>query len=71
MSKYEPLWRYLQERGGAEFMLTYTEIAEVLGFEIDHAFLTYKKEAAAFGYSVGKISMKEKTVAFKKNEGET
>ncbi|GHU87491.1 hypothetical protein FACS1894202_01880 [Clostridia bacterium] len=69
MSKYEPLWQQLQERGEAEFKMTYVEIAAVLGFELDHSFLTYKKETAAFDYAVGKISMKEKTVAFKKNEG--
>jgi hypothetical protein len=30
--------------------------------------LTYKKEAAQFGYRVGKISMKEKHVTFHKEE---
>jgi hypothetical protein len=49
--------------------MTYDEIKAVLGFDIDHSFLTYKKEAAAFGYSVGKISMKEKHVSFIKAEG--
>jgi hypothetical protein len=68
MSKYEPLWKHIQERGEGEFKLTYAEIAAVLGFEIDHSFLTYKKEAAAFGYTVGKISMKEKHVTFKRIE---
>ena len=33
---------------------------------INHSFLTYKKEAKEFGYEVGKISMKEKTVIFNK-----
>jgi hypothetical protein len=31
--------------------------------------LTHKKEAAAYGYQVGKISMKEQHVTFQKNEG--
>jgi hypothetical protein len=44
--------------------LTYDEIKTIVGFDIDHAFLTYKKEAAQFGYPVGKISMKEKHVTF-------
>lgn len=35
---------------------------------IDHAFLTYKKELAAYGYRVEKISMKAKTVAFRRVE---
>ena len=62
MSKYEPLWKYLKEN----YKLSYEEIKNIIGFEIDHSFLTYKKEAKKFGYEVGKISMKEKTVIFNK-----
>jgi hypothetical protein len=47
----------------------YEQIEAVLGFQIDHSFLTYKKEAAGFGYMVGKISMKEKHIAFDKLDG--
>ncbi|GHV20186.1 hypothetical protein FACS18949_00730 [Clostridia bacterium] len=64
MSKYEPLWKHLQSNGSATLKLTYNEIEAVLGFPIDHSFLNAKKEAAAFGYTVGKISMKEKHVTF-------
>ena len=49
-----------------EYKLTYDEIKNILGFEIDHSFLTYKKELKEYGYEVGKISMKEKTVKFHK-----
>lgn len=49
-----------------EYKLTYAEIKNILGFEIDHSFLTYKKELKEYGYEVGKISMKEKTVKFHK-----
>ena len=49
-----------------EYNLTYAEIKNILGFEIDHSFLTYKKELKEYGYEVGKISMKEKTVKFHK-----
>jgi hypothetical protein len=41
----------------------------IFGLPIDHSFLTYKKEAKAFGYEVGKISMKDKYVNFKKLNG--
>ncbi|MDR1344765.1 MAG: hypothetical protein LBJ39_05360 [Tannerellaceae bacterium] len=68
MSKYEPLWKHLQAGGIETLKLTYDEIKAVLGFDIDHSFLTYKKEAAQFGYRVGKISMKEKHVTFHKEE---
>ena len=49
-----------------EYKLTYDEIKNILGFEIDHSFLIYKKELKEYGYEVGKISMKEKTVKFHK-----
>ena len=60
MSKYEPLWNYLKENKKESYKLTYEEIKNVLGFEIDHSFLSYKKELKDYGYEVGKISMKEK-----------
>ena len=66
MSKYEPLWDYIKENQKDNCTLTYEEIKSILGFEIDHSFLTYKKELKNYGYQVSKISMKEKTVIFNK-----
>ena len=66
MSKYVPLWKYLKENNKEEYNLSYEEIKNIIGFEIDHSFLTYKKEAKEYGYEVGKISMKEKTIMFNK-----
>ncbi len=66
MSKYEPLWEYLKNNGKQSYKLSYKEIKDILGFEIDHSFLTYKKEAKEYGYEVGKIAMKEKMVNFNK-----
>lgn len=66
MSKYNPLWEYVQKNGSPAFKLSFAEIHSVLGIEIDHAFLTYKKDLATYGYKVGKISLKEQTVAFVK-----
>ena len=66
MSKYEPLWKYLKEANKESYKLSYDEIKKVLGFEIEHSFLTYKKELKEYGYEVGKISMKEKTIIFNK-----
>ncbi len=68
MSKYEPLWKWIGEHGTVQFQLTYAEIEEILSFPIDHSFLTYKKELLRFGYQVGKISMKARTVTFEKLE---
>ena len=64
MSKYEPLWKYLEDNNKERYILSYEEIKNILGFEINHSFLTYKKEAKEYGYEVGKISMKERTVFF-------
>jgi hypothetical protein len=68
MSKYEPLWKHLQScaDGRDTFTLTFDEIHNVLGFDIDHSFLNAKKEATQFGYQAGKISLKEKHVTFHK-----
>lgn len=68
MSKYEPLWKWIDTHGTAQFQLTYAEIEEILGFPIDHSFLNCKKELLSFGYQVGKISMKAQTVTFEKLE---
>lgn len=66
MSKYESLWKYLKENNKEEYKLSYEEIRKILGFGIDHSFLTYKKESKEYGYEVSKISTKEKTIIFKK-----
>lgn len=66
MSKYEPLWNYIKNSNKESLKLSYDEIKDVLGFEIDHSFLTFKKELTEYGYEVSKISMKEKLVIFNK-----
>ncbi|WP_295868826.1 hypothetical protein [uncultured Oscillibacter sp.] len=66
MSKYDPLWEAVRERGEQSFKLTFEEIQHIAGIPIDHSFLRYKKELAEYGYQVGKISMKEQTVAFQR-----
>ena len=66
MSKYDCLWKWIKENGTDSFKLTYAEIEKIAGLSIDHSFLTYKKELLEYGYRVGKVSMKEKTVAFEK-----
>lgn len=66
MNKYEPLWKYLKDNKKEEYKLTYEEIKNILGFPVDHSFLTYKKELNDYGYVVKKISMKEKCILFDK-----
>lgn len=66
MSKYNKLWEFIHTQNKAESVLSFDEIKEILGFEIDHSFLTYKKELKKFSFSVKKISLKEKKVIFVK-----
>lgn len=64
MSKYEKLWKYIQESGKEQLTLTFDEIKEIAGVPIDHSFLKYKKELPQYGYEVKKISMKAQMVIF-------
>ena len=66
MSKYNALWEYVKNKGDANFTLTFDEIQNVCGIPIDHSFLNFKKELEAYGYKVGKISLKNQTVTFER-----
>ena len=66
MSKYQPLWEHIQAINADSLRLSYEEMQHILGFPIDHSFLTYKKELPAYGWNVKKISMKEETVLFER-----
>ena len=66
MSKYQPLWEHIQTMNADKLNLSYGEIQNILGFPIDHSFLTYKKELPACGWNVKKISMKEENVLFER-----
>ena len=66
MSKYEPLWNWIKENSTDSFKLTFDEIEKIAGLPIDHSFLNCKKELLNYGYKVGKISLKGKTVDFEK-----
>lgn len=66
VSKYDLLWKYVSEKTGESLKLSFDDIARISGAAIDHSFLRYKKELSEYGWQVEKISMKEKTVLFKK-----
>lgn len=68
ISKYDSLWEYIGKCGEREITLTYDEIAKICGVPIDRSFLMYKKELDSCGYRAKKISMKDKTVRFVRNE---
>ena len=50
ISKYEPLWKYIKDNNKDEYKLSFEEVKKIVGFNIDHAFLIYKKELLDFGY---------------------
>lgn len=64
MSKYDKLWKYVQNSGTQQLVLTFDEICEIAGVPLDHSFLKYKNELLQYGYKVGKISLKEQLVNF-------
>lgn len=68
MSKYDALWEYVRGDGRERSTLSFEDIGRIAGVPIDHSFLTYKKELAAYGYQVEKISMKGQTVTFRRVE---
>lgn len=68
MSKYDSLWKYVKNSGMKNLKLTFEEIQSIAGIPVDHSFLKYKKELEEYGYQVGKISMKEQTINFIKQE---
>ena len=57
--------KYIKENKKEEYKLTYEEIRNILGFDIDHSFLKYKKELLEYGYEVSKISIKERYILIK------
>ena len=66
MSKYDSLWKWINENKTDNFKLTYAEIENIAGVPIDHSFLTFKKELLQYGFKVAKISMKGQIVDFEK-----
>lgn len=66
MSKYNPLWKFIQKNGGDALTITFEDIQQIVGFPLDHSFLNCKKELLAYGYRIEKISLNEQTVFIKK-----
>ena len=63
-SKYDRLWKYVQERDESRLCLTFDEISAIAGVPLAHSFLNYKKELLEYGFEAAKISIKLQTVVF-------
>ena len=68
MSKYDALWGSIRERGQPRLTLSFDTVEDLAGVPLDHSFLSCQKELTAYGYAVGRISMKNRTVLFIKSE---
>ncbi len=70
MSRYKDLWIYIdlifKRTNKEKIELSFNQIKDATGFEIDHSFLTYKKELLNYGYEVEKIKLKDKKIIFSK-----
>lgn len=68
MSKYQLLWEHISGSGEAKLLLSFEEAETVSGVKMDHSFLNCKKELLDYGYRVEKISLKNQTILFVKEE---
>ncbi len=66
MSKYDSLWNYIKENGCNILNISFDDIEKIISFHIDHSFLVCNKELLQYGYSVKKISMKNRNITFEK-----
>ena len=70
MSRYKDLWIYIdlifKRTNKEKIELSFNQIKDATGFDIDHSFLTYKKELLDYGYEVEKIKLKDKIIIFSK-----
>lgn len=50
MSKYDPLWKWINENKTDNFKLTYAEIENIAGVPIDHSFPLHGRAKSATKY---------------------
>ncbi|WP_294013372.1 hypothetical protein [uncultured Treponema sp.] len=70
MSKYNDLWIYIdlifKQTNKEKLELSFSQIKDVAGIELDHSFLNCKKELLDYGYKVEKVKLKDKKIVFSK-----
>lgn len=69
MSKYDPLRKRIAENRSGDFSLSFEEIEQITGFPLDHSFLNCRKELTQYGWQVGKISLKRRSMEFIRQKG--
>ena len=68
MSKYDALWAHVSAQSGDALTLSFDEIEQIAGVTVDHSLLRYKKELEGCGWRVEKISLKNRTIRFAKED---
>ena len=68
MSKYDALWAHVRVQSGDALTLSFDEIEQIAGVTVDHSLLRYKKELEGSGWRVEKISLKNRTIRFAKED---
>ena len=68
MSKYDALWAHVRAQSGDALTLSFDEIEQIAGVTVDHSLLRYKKELKGCGWRVEKISLKNRTIRFAKED---
>lgn len=70
MSKYNDLCIYIdlifKQMDKEKIELSFSQIKDVAGIELDHSFLNCKKELLDYGYKVEKVKLKDKKIVFSK-----
>ncbi len=62
MSKYRPLWEYIKQNSAQR--LTFSQIQTILGFQIDHSFLNYKKELEEYYMSTRHLTIRSAAISY-------
>ncbi len=68
MSKYDALWAHVRSQPGDALTLSFDEIEQIAGVTVDHSLLRYKKKMEGCGWRVEKISLKNRTIRFAKED---
>ena len=66
MDKYIKLRQRFERKEEAQIVLTFEEIKDIAWIEIDHSFLSYKKNLEKYWYTLVQISQKDKFMKFEK-----
>lgn len=66
MSKYKPLWEFIAACPEQTLTLSFDRVAKITGFAFDHAFLSFKKELADYGWRFVRLSLNSRWVSFER-----